>query len=260
MQNMNPDQQPAEPMAAVARWLSTAGRVVALTGAGISAESGLPTFRGAQHALWSRFQPEALATPEGFRRDPALVWAWYQWRRALVARARPNAGHHALVAMERAVAEFTLVTQNVDGLHQAAGSRRIIALHGDLMTDRCTRCGREYPSTVDPALADEPRAQIPPPCCRDCGGLLRPAVVWFGEQLPVGAMESAAAAVAACDILLVIGTSGVVYPAASLAPLARAAGARVVVVNPEPPPDDVATHLRGPAAVILPVLARDAFD
>jgi len=243
----------------VAGWLRAAGRLAVLTGAGISAESGLPTFRGAQHALWSRFRPEALATPEAFARDPALVWAWYQWRRALVARARPNAGHDALVAIEQAVPAFTLITQNVDGLHQAAGSRQVIALHGDLMTDRCTRCGREYRCTVDPPLADAPVERVAPPACPACGSPLRPAVVWFGESLPAGAMEAAAAAVSASDLLLVIGTSGVVYPAASLAPLAHAAGARVVVINPDPPEDDVAHHLRGPAAEILPALVHGAF-
>ncbi|NJD11806.1 MAG: NAD-dependent deacylase [Gemmatimonadetes bacterium] len=236
-----------------------ARRVAVLTGAGISADSGLPTFRGAQHALWSRFRPESLATPEAFAHDPALVWAWYQWRRALVARARPNPGHTALVELEAAVPVCTLITQNVDGLHRAAGSRNIIALHGELLRDRCTGCGRESPCTIVASLADAPCERLEPDRCPACGARLRPAVVWFGEPLPEGAMAAASAAVRACEVLLVVGTSGVVYPAASLAPLARTAGARVVVVNPEPAPDDVARQLTGSAADILPALVRRAF-
>lgn len=238
--------------------LRTARAVAVLTGAGISADSGLPTFRGTQGGLWARFRPESLATPEAFARDPALVWAWYQWRRALVARARPNPAHLALVALERAVPDFTLVTQNVDGLHRQAGSERVIALHGELMRDRCSGCGRETDAAVDPGLADAPHERIEPPRCSECGARLRPAVVWFGEALPAGAMERAAEAAAAADVLLVVGTSGVVYPAASLVPLAQRAGARVIVINPERSEGDVALQLTGRAADLLPPLVHGA--
>lgn len=240
--------------------LRGAERVVALTGAGISADSGLPTFRGTQSGLWSRFRPESLATPEAFARDPALVWAWYGWRRALVARSRPNAGHQALVELEGRVPHFTLVTQNVDGLHVAAGSRSVIHLHGEIMVDRCTGCGRETAARVRPELADAPVERLEPERCGACGGRLRPGVVWFGESLPAGAMERAAAAASAAQVLLVVGTSGVVYPAASLAPLAQRAGASVIVINPEPAAGDVALQLTGSASLLLPALLRSAYD
>lgn len=236
--------------------LRRAQRVAVLTGAGISAESGLPTFRGPQGGLWSRFRPEALATPEAFAREPELVWAWYAWRRALVARARPNPGHLALVELAALVPELTLVTQNVDGLHQAAGSHDVIALHGSLMVDRCSGCGRESRAEVDPALAEAPVERLDPPRCAGCGRRLRPAVVWFGEPLPAGAMERATAACSAAEVLLVVGTSGVVYPAASLAPLALRAGAQVVVINTEPAPDDVGIQLTGPSGEVLPRLVQ----
>lgn len=239
--------------------LRAARAVAVLTGAGISADSGLPTFRGARGGLWERFRPESLATPEAFARDPALVWAWYQWRRALAARAQPNPAHFALVTLERAIPAFTLVTQNVDGLHRRAGSERVIALHGELMRDRCSGCGRESAATVAPELADAPRERIDPPRCADCGAPLRPAVVWFGEALPDGAMERAAEAAALAEVLLVVGTSQVVYPAASLVPLARRAGARVIVVNPEQSPGDVDLQLTGRAADLLPPLVHGAF-
>jgi NAD-dependent deacetylase len=228
-------------------WIREARSVAVLTGAGISAESGVPTFRG-PGGLWRQYRPEELATPEAFRRDPRLVWEWYDWRRQRIGQARPNAGHEALVRLERSKPLFWLITQNVDGLHERAGSRRVIKLHGDIWLVRCVACGREQ--------RDErvPLPELPPRCA--CGGLLRPGVVWFGEALPPGAWEAAEQAVREAEVLLVVGTSAVVYPAAGLIPLAQACGARVIEVNPEETPMSARLDcsLRGPAGVILPAL------
>jgi NAD-dependent deacetylase len=228
-------------------WIREARSVAVLTGAGISAESGVPTFRG-PGGLWRQYRPEELATPEAFRRDPRLVWEWYDWRRQRIAQARPNAGHEALVRLERSKPRFWLITQNVDGLHERAGSRRVIKLHGDIWLVRCVACGREQ--------RDErvPLPELPPRCA--CGGLLRPGVVWFGEALPPGTWEAAEQAVREAEVLLVVGTSAVVYPAAGLIPLAQACGARVIEVNPEETPMSARLDcsLRGPAGVILPAL------
>jgi NAD-dependent deacetylase len=228
-------------------WIREARSVAVLTGAGISAESGVPTFRG-PGGLWRQYRPEELATPEAFRRDPRLVWEWYDWRRQRIAQARPNAGHEALVRLERSKPRFWLITQNVDGLHERAGSRRVIKLHGDIWLVRCVACGRQQ--------RDErvPLPELPPRCA--CGGLLRPGVVWFGEALPPGAWEAAEQAVREAEVLLVVGTSAVVYPAAGLIPLAQACGARVIEVNPEETPMSARLDcsLRGPAGEILPAL------
>jgi NAD-dependent deacetylase len=214
-----------------------------LTGAGISAESGIPTFRGAG-GLWRQFRAEDLATPEAFARDPKLVWEWYDWRRGLIAKAQPNAGHLALVELERRVERFTLITQNVDGLHDRAGSRRILKVHGDIWTVRCMVCGREG--------RDErsPMPEMPPRCA--CGGLLRPGVVWFGQGLPQDVWLDAEAAVRSSDLVLVVGTAAVVYPAAGLIGLAK----RVIEVNPAETPYSRAVEisLRGPAGEILPAI------
>ncbi len=228
-------------------WIRSASNVVALTGAGISAESGIPTFRGAG-GLWRSFRPEQLATPEAFARDPGLVWEWYLWRRGLIARAQPNAGHYALVGLEERVPRFTLVTQNVDGLHERAGSRNVLKVHGDIWEVRCTACGRQG---RDERLAFDP---LPPRCA--CGGLLRPAVVWFGEMLPAAVWQAAERAAAAAEVLLVVGTSAVVHPAASLIPLAKSAGAKVIEVNLEETPYSASLDcsLRGKAGDILPDL------
>jgi NAD-dependent deacetylase len=228
-------------------WLKEASSVAALTGAGISAESGIPTFRGAG-GLWRQFRAEDLATPEAFARDPRLVWEWYDWRRGLIAQAEPNAGHRALAELERRVARFTLITQNVDGLHDRAGSRNVLKVHGDIWIVRCTACGREWRDDRTP-LPD-----LPPRC--DCGGLLRPGVVWFGEPLPAQVWQEAEAAVRGAGVLLVIGTAAVVYPAAGLVPLAKAAGARVIEINLDATPfsGDVDRSLRGRAGELLPEL------
>jgi NAD-dependent deacetylase len=230
--------------------LRAAQRVTALTSAGISAESGVPTFRDAQTGLWARYRPEELATPEAFRRNPQLVWEWYAWRREMVSKANPNAGHLALVQMESHAPQFTLVTQNVDGLHRRAGSRNVIELHGNIMR---TKCFRE--DIVIETWADT--GEVPPRCPR-CGGLLRPDVVWFGEALPADALEVAIEASRSCDVFFSIGTSGLVEPAASLPHEALRRGAVVVEVNPdETPLTPRATFvLRGPAGEVLPGLVR----
>lgn len=226
-----------------------AGRpIVALTGAGISAESGVPTFRGGKESLWRNFAPEDLATPEAFARDSRLVWEWYDWRRRLIAKVEPNAGHRALAALEQRHSAFALVTQNVDGLHDRAGSRRIHKVHGDIWRLRCTECAREWTDLAAPL------APLPPRC--ECGAIARPGVVWFGEALPWDVFESAAEAARRCAVMLVIGTSAAVYPAAGLAPLAKRSGARVIEVNvAESGVSAMAdAAVRGPAAEMVPRL------
>ncbi len=229
------------------RWIEDASKIAVLTGAGISAESGVPTFRGAG-GLWKQFRPEELATPEAFARDPKLVWEWYLWRRSLIAKTDPNPGHLALTRLEDRTADFTLVTQNVDGLHDRAGSRHILKVHGDLWVLRCLQCGREE---KDARLAFP---KIPPEC--DCGGTLRPAVVWFGEALPEHVWMAASRAIADCEVMLVVGTSAVVYPAAGLVPLAKSSGAKVIEVNLEETSFSAGLDksFRGRAGEILPAL------
>ncbi len=220
-------------------------RVAVLTGAGVSAESGIPTFRS-NGGFWNQYRLEDLATPQAFARDPKFVWNWYEERRRGIAKARPNAGHEALAEMERRVASFTLITQNVDGLHDLAGSRNVIKLHGDIWNVRCLECGKEWAERAE--LND-----LPPHCA--CGGMLRPGVVWFGEMLPEGAIERASAAVRTADVLIVAGTSAQVYPAAGLIPMART----VVEINPEETEysQEVTYSLRGTSAEILPQLLPD---
>lgn len=229
------------------QWLKSASSIVALTGAGISAESGVPTFRGAG-GLWDQYRLEDLATPEGFARNPKLVWEWYSWRRGLIAKTGPNPGHFALAELERKVRRFRLVTQNVDGLHDRAGSKNILKVHGDLWTLRCLSCLRE---------GRDERVEFPelPPCC-ECGGMLRPAVIWFGELLPLDVWQAAEEACMAAEVMLVVGTSAVVYPAAGLVPLAKSAGAKVIEVNPEDTPLSplLDCTLRGNAGELLPRL------
>lgn len=203
-------------------------RIVAFTGAGISAESGIPTFRG-KDGLWKKFKAEELATPEAFFRNPKLVWEWYDWRRQLIAKAEPNEAHKILVKMEEEFPDFHIITQNVDGLHQRAGSKKVVELHGNIWKVRCVECGQEsYDYRV-------PLPEIPPRC-EKCGGLLRPGVVWFGETLPLDALEEAYRLSREADIFIVIGTSGVVYPAAELPYVAKEHGAQVIEVNPEKTP------------------------
>ena len=226
--------------------------VVALTGSGISAESGVPTFREAQTGLWERYDPQQLAAPEAFERDPRLVWEWYEWRRRLVTEAEPNPGHLALAEFEWRVPSFTLVTQNVDGLHGRAGSRDAIELHGNILRTRCS---------VERNVQEPDETGAVPPLCPSCGAPLRPDVVWFGEMLPPRALEEASEVARGCDLFLSIGTSSLVYPAAALPYEALENGATLVEINAgETPLTGCADHvLRGRAGEILPELLRRAF-
>jgi NAD-dependent protein deacetylase/lipoamidase len=239
-----------EPPRVLISALRDSSRTVVLTGSGISAESGVPTFREAQTGLWERFDPQELATPEAFARDPRLVWDWYAWRRKLVAEARPNPGHLAIAEMQHLVQSLTLVTQNVDGLHQRAGSRDVIELHGNIRRTKCPVEG----TTVD--NYDESES---PPLCPSCGAPLRPDVVWFGEMLPAEAIEAASEAALGADVFLSVGTSSLVYPAAGLPFEAVENGATLVEVNPETTPltprADYTLH--GPAGDVLPRLVRE---
>jgi NAD-dependent deacetylase len=227
--------------------LRGAKKIVALTGAGISAESGLATFRDAQTGLWSKFKPEELATADAFRRNPKFVSDWYARRRQQALDAKPNAGHLALAEMERRAQEFLLVTQNVDGLHARAGSNRIVELHGSIHRFRC------FDNDCPPDQFDVEQGR-----CRSCGGNLRPDVVWFGEMLPIEALETAIAAAENCDVFFSIGTSSLVYPAADLWRRAKDSGAIVIEINKDPTPlTPLADHsLLGKAGEILPQLVQ----
>jgi NAD-dependent deacetylase len=235
--------------------LGQAERIVIFTGAGVSAESGIPTFRDALSGLWARFDAQRLATPEAFGDDPALVWGWYEWRRAAVERVEPNAGHHALAAIERQARECVVVTQNVDDLHERAGSRAPIHLHGSLFTPRCSACGRPAPANAE-WTAPTVEGPVDPPPCAHCGAPIRPGVVWFGEALPTAPFEAAVAAAANCQVLLTVGTSGVVFPAAEIPQVTARMGGVVIQVNPTPTPLDAVArvNLRGSAAEVLPAL------
>lgn len=228
--------------------LRSARRVTVLTGAGVSAESGVPTFREAQTGLWARFRPEDLATPRAFQANPQLVWDWYAWRRELVAGAQPNPAHLALVELARRVPACALITQNVDGLHQRAGSRAVIELHGNLARIKCSAENRVVPEWAAGSGG--------PPRCPHCGAWLRPDVVWFEESLPEAALAEAQARSTGCDVFLCVGTSAVVHPAAELPRLARAHGATLVEINPQPTPLSPHAHfcLSGAAGVVLPAL------
>jgi NAD-dependent deacetylase len=232
---------------AVRERIARARSIVVLTGAGISAESGVPTFRG-PGGLWRDTRAEDLATPGAFANDPRLVWEWYDWRRRKIAPAKPNAGHDALVALEKRAPELTLITQNVDGLHPAAGSRNLLEIHGNLWRTRCLSCGDVRENR------EIPLGRIPPLC--PCQGLLRPDVVWFGEALPEELLRRAYRAVDACDLMLVVGTSGIVQPAASMADLVLARGLPVVEINLDPTPlsDRATVALHGKSGEILPKL------
>jgi NAD-dependent deacetylase len=228
--------------------MNRAPSLVVFTGAGISQESGISTFRD-PGGLWDQFRPEELATPEAFAARPEVVWRWYRWRFDQVRRARPNAGHLAIASWQERFPSLVVVTQNVDRLHQRAGSRAVLELHGDLWTARCARCGEETEMERAMRLPGEP-----PRCA--CGGLLRPNVVWFGEGLPEETFERAYESAAASGLFLVVGTSARVYPAAGLIEVAARAGARIVEVNREETPlSGLATEtLRGAAGEILPEL------
>ena len=240
----------AEEIARAAALLAKARHACVLTGAGISAESGIPTFRDAQQGLWANYDPLDLATPEGFARDPELVWRWYESRRERIRLAEPNPGHLALVRLAARLPRLTLVTQNVDGLHQRAGSTGVIEYHGNILRDRCT---------VEQVVAGRSRdAGGLLPRCGSCGALLRPDVVWFGEMIPREALLNADAAAADCDLFLSVGTSSLVYPAAGLAELALARGVPVIEVNPNATDlsDRADLVLAGPSGTVLPALLQ----
>ncbi|ALG67369.1 SIR2 family NAD-dependent protein deacylase [Beggiatoa leptomitoformis] len=228
-------------------------RLAILTGAGISAESGVPTFRDAQTGLWAQYNPTELATPEAFQQNPKLVWEWYAWRQQLVAKAEPNAGHLALVELEHHQPSLTIVTQNIDGLHQRAGSNRVIELHGNINRFKC--------ATENRILEQWEKQTAIPPHCPYCNGLIRPDVVWFGESLPVFALEQALQAIERSDVLLTIGTSALVQPAATLPLKALQQGATVIEINPETTPLTPCVHfsLRGKSGDILPKLLKSVW-
>ncbi len=230
--------------------LQNAKHVAVLTGAGTSAESGVPTFREAQTGLWQQYNPTELATPQAFRRNPQLVWDWYAWRRELVAKAEPNAGHFALAEMARHVPEFTLITQNVDSLHQQAGSEEVLELHGNIARIKCFDCGR--------LVVDFEETAVSPPHCPHCSGYLRPDVVWFGEGLPQATLQRAFVAARNCDLFFSIGTSALVHPAASLPVEAIQNHRTAVEINPQSTPltRHVTFVLNGPSGEILPKLVK----
>ena len=252
MQSTTIETTPPELIAA----LQAARHVVVFTGAGVSAESGIATFRDSLTGLWGRFDAEALATPEAFRRDKELVWGWYEWRRMQVLRALPNPAHFAIAELARHVPRLTVVTQNVDDLHERAGSVGVLHLHGSLHQPRCFDCGHLH--ALPSAPPDEPEGgrRLRPPRCLQCGGPVRPGVVWFGESLPQDVLEAAFAAAQACDLLFAIGTSALVYPAARIPLRALRAGGKVVHVYPNATAlDDACTwSLRGAAGVVMPGL------
>ena len=224
--------------------------ITVLTGAGISAESGIPTFRG-EDGLWKNFRPEDIATPQAFLNDPRLVWDWYEWRRKIIKEAKPNAGHFALVELQKQLSNFTLITQNIDGLHQIAGSTSIIELHGNLWQVRCTKCG-----------LIEQNYEVPlrelPPNCRQCKSIARPNVVWFGEIIPMSIIDKCLIAIESCQIMLIIGTSGVVEPAASMGLIAKQTGKTVIEINLDVTPNSGLYDLsiRGKSGDILPLICQ----
>lgn len=228
--------------------LRSAQHVAVLTGAGVSAESGVPTFRDAQTGLWAKYRPEDLATPEAFRRNPAMVWDWYQYRFNAVTAVEPNPGHHALALMQGMFPKFTLITQNVDGLHERAGSRGVIELHGNITKYKCLDCG--IPLNIDDAPLGKP------PSCPCEKSYYRPDVVWFGENLPIPALDAAQKAARECDVFFCIGTSTVVYPAAELPFSARRRGATVVEINRDETPltEEADYVLRGSSGAVLPAI------
>lgn len=247
-------------LALAAGFLREARSVTVLTGAGVSAESGVPTFRDAQTGLWSRYDPETLATPRGFAADPGLVWRWYMSRLGSAHRALPNPGHDALARLESWMrarsggreepAPFTLVTQNVDDLHERAGSTDVLHLHGSIHLYRCSACGHPH------SLRETEREAPQPPKCSQCAGPVRPDIVWFGEELPAEVFQRASHAAGTCDVMLVVGASGLVYPAALLPHTAKREGASVIDVNPSPGPITAVADLflQGPSGRLLPQL------
>ena len=235
-------------ISAAAALLRGSKKTVVLTGAGISAESGIPTFRG-EDGLWNRFRAEDLATLEAFREDAALVWGWYDWRRGLMSKVEPNPAHKVLALWERRLPGLSIVTQNIDGLHQKAGSKSVVELHGNIWRVRCTK-ERTVSANTEPHLEEIP------PRCPSCGALLRPDVVWFGEPLERAVLEEAVRLSATCEVMVVVGTSALVHPAASLPMAALERGARLIEINPDSTPLTRLAHLslRGKAGAVLPLV------
>lgn len=240
----------AKSLAIAAHWVANAYSITVLTGAGVSAESGIGTFRDAQSGVWAHFDPQQLASPEGFAADPGLVWRWYMERLATVEQAAPNPGHYALAELARRTPSFTLITQNIDDLHERAGSEDVLHLHGSIGRFHCNGCQAPY------TLRPDDRSAPLPPSCKFCTDYVRPSIVWFGETLPGRELGAAWRAAEQCDVFLIIGTSGVVYPAAHLPMLARRSGAQVIEINPEASEvSDLAdVILRAPGGVALPQL------
>ena len=232
----------------IAQIIENSSSITVLTGAGISAESGVATFRG-KDGLWAKFKPEELANVDAFLANPEMVWGWYQHRRDVLENVKPNAGHYALAEWESLADGFSLATQNVDGLHRLAGSKKVLELHGNIRTNRCQSCGVECANETVSFSGKVPT-------CAACGGMLRPAVVWFGEFLPESELQAAFHAAEHCDLFLSVGTSSQVYPAAALPEIARESGAAVIEVNIEETPFTVLAtcHMRGLAGSILPEL------
>jgi NAD-dependent deacetylase len=230
-------------------------RITVLSGAGISAESGVPTFRDDKNGLWARFDPYQLSSTQGWRDNPERVWGWYLWRHYLVGTVEPNDGHRAVAAWQDG-AEVTVITQNVDDLHERAGSTAVYHLHGSLFEFRCASCGSPYQEPL-PEMT-EPALEVQPPVCARCGGLIRPDIVWFGEPLPDEPWQRSVEAIEAADVVVVVGTSAIVYPAAGLPELAMARGIPVIEVNPEPTPlsGSVTLCIREPASRALPGLLQ----
>ena len=244
----------------LAQQLRKAQHVVVFTGAGASAESGIPTFRDALTGLWERFDPAQLATSEAFRADPALCWGWYEWRRNKVIQAQPNGAHRAIAELSKHVPKLTVVTQNVDDLHERAGSQDVIHLHGSLHSPRCIDCGLAHTLPLTTDVLPEDGSRTEPPRCSACNGYVRPGVVWFGEVLPEDAWSAGLAAAEECDVFLSIGTSGIVYPAAELPLRALGKGATVVHINPVRFDISSQEHfLQGPASVLMESLLRESF-
>jgi len=229
--------------------LKSAGSVAVLTGAGISAESGVPTFRG-EEGLWKKFRAEELASVDGFMSNPELVWEWYMFRRNIINSVSPNPGHYALAEMEKLFDNFTLITQNVDGLHKLSGSENIFELHGNILKNKCFECGKPYTEEIDPESGEHPNCE--------CGGKVRPDVVWFGEMLPEAAINGAFEAASRAELFFSVGTSALVQPAASMPIIAKQGGAYLVEVNLEPTPlTDVADcSFLGKSGEILPQIVE----
>ena len=249
---MNQMTQPNDIIQQAAHAIHDASKIAVLTGAGVSKESGVPTFRDAQSGLWAQYDPQELATPQAFQRDPKLVWDWYTWRRELVAQSAPNPGHVALAQLQVLVPQMHIITQNVDDLHEQAGSREVIHLHGNIAQNKCFDNCQGDPTVIDIRTLED--ANATPPRCPHCGAYVRPDVVWFGEILPDHALQSAIYHSEQCNVMLVVGTSGLVSPASRLPSIAKRAGATVIEVNPDhsmiTPLADI--KLEGPSGEMLP--------